>query len=62
MASNFPGPVARAAKRRLLMVQPLAQRGLVQVVGRLEPRDLPPDFSSLDVEDGPLGLSDDEPQ
>ncbi len=36
--------------------------GFVQVVGELEPSDPPPDFPPIDVEDGPLGLSDDEPE
>jgi hypothetical protein len=38
------------------------QRSLVPVVGALEPSDPPPDFSFLDVDDGPLGLVDAEPE
>jgi len=37
-------------------------KGFVYVDGELEPSDLPPDFSSIDLEDGPLGLFDEEPE
>jgi len=37
-------------------------KGFVYVDGELEPSDLPPDFSSIDLEDGPLGLLDEEPE
>lgn len=37
-------------------------KGFVRVVGELEPSDLPPEFSSIDLEHGPLGLFDEEPE
>jgi hypothetical protein len=45
-----------------ITVHPRDAKGFVHVVGELEPSDLPPDFSSIDLEDGPLGLFDQEPE
>ena len=37
-----------------ITVHPRDAKGFVHVVGELEPSDLPQDFSSIDLEDGPF--------